>query len=104
VSQPQTQAYSSDPPSKIDWSLIRSSYEVLTDAEPKDGEPKVDLADILAGKISSSSDYAPPLEKARLYAERLDARINTGEGGGGGHAFINGRHFDVDDVRVFLNC
>lgn len=103
MSQPQTQAYPSDLPSKIDWSLVRSSYEALTDAEPKDGEVKVELADILAGKISSSSDYAPPLENARLYAERLDARI---EGGGreGGHAFINGRHFDVDDVRLFLNC
>ena len=62
------------------------------------------LEDILAGKISSSSDYAPPLEKARIYAERLDTRINAGEEGEArGHAFINGRHFNVDDVRVFAN-
>jgi hypothetical protein len=77
--------------SKIDWSLVRSSFNLLVDNK-SDSDSEVELDDVLNGKTS----YAAPLEKARIYAERLDAAS------GAGHVFINGKHFDLDDVCVFI--
>lgn len=38
------------------------------------------------------------LERAHLYAQRLDA---TSDSCPTGHAFINGKHFDLDDVSEY---
>jgi hypothetical protein len=38
-----------------------------------------------------------PLERARSYVERLGAGQAVSPTG---HGFVNGKHFDMDDVRV----
>ncbi|KAF8240109.1 hypothetical protein L208DRAFT_1374411 [Tricholoma matsutake] len=96
---------------KIDWSIVQSAFGALEygipdqddedhgagptfNFQPKpqttlETQTKVDLEDILAGKPT----YMALLEKTRSYVERLDA----GDGKEGGHAFVNGKHFNVDD-------
>lgn len=40
--------------------------------------------------------HSPELQPAAAYAKRLS--LGAKEGSGKGHAFINGKHFDFDDV------
>lgn len=91
---------------KIDWSLIQSSFEALlhnsdsdsvadADAEEAESPSQFNLEDILSG---NTAFHQPPLDQARAYVERL---VGTGAGTTPGDAFINGKHFDLDDVCWF---
>ena len=51
--------------------------------------PRLDLDMILEGKEVD-------LEKQRAYAARLQTTLASAQNG---HAFFNGKHFDLDDVR-----
>ena len=56
-----------------------------------------------AGSISELKDKEF-LDRARAYANRLDA---TASAHPLGHAFVNGKHFDLDDVSIrarFVVC
>lgn len=46
-----------------------------------------------------NSDSDAPLEKIKAYVERLGATLATAPRG---HAFLNGKHMDMNDVRVIL--
>ena len=43
--------------------------------------------------------HSPELQPAAAYAKRLSLGAN--EGSGKGHIFINGKHFNYDDVSYF---
>jgi UDP-glucose:glycoprotein glucosyltransferase len=68
----------------VDWSVIRTEYVNTFSAE--EGEELASLDDIL---LNSSFDSS----KIAAYVDRL------GVASGSGHAFVNGKHFDLDDVR-----
>ena len=79
-------------PLSVDWDLVRSEFSTLLhNYAPQDGVP-TDLDAILDGTSDPDSGL---IEKARQYAQRLDAKKNSSPDG---HAFVNGKHIDVDDV------
>jgi UDP-glucose:glycoprotein glucosyltransferase len=82
----------------VNWLAVSTSFDTLIAAElEQDPEaPKPDLESILAG---SDADSQPPLDRIAAYTERLDATHATSPLG---HAFFNGKHFEMGDVCSFL--
>lgn len=82
----------------VNWLAVSTSFDTLIAAELKqDPEaPKPDLESILA---DSDTDSQPPFDRLAAYTERLDATHATNPHG---HAFFNGKHFDMGDVCSFL--
>jgi UDP-glucose:glycoprotein glucosyltransferase len=78
--------------SMINWNLARSEYQVLT--------TETSLKEGVVAEFDAIIDDAPEvpqmaMEQARAYAERLGANLASASQG---HAFVNGKHFDMDDV------
>ena len=46
-----------------------------------------------------NADSDAPLEKIKAYVDRLGASLASAPGG---HAFLNGKHMDMNDVCVIL--
>ena len=84
----------------IDWSVARAEFtEIVTEYResgeaPEDFPASVHFADIINAKLGDG-DHEELLEKAQRYAERLSIDSASSPTG---HAFINGKHFDLDDV------
>lgn len=75
------------------WPQVRAAFaELLATRDELPDTIETDLDAVLAG---SESD----LDAARAYAARLGATLATAPQG---HAFFNGKHFDLDDVRSML--
>ncbi|KAL5480943.1 KRE5 [Sanghuangporus weigelae] len=96
-------------PAAIDWSLVRREFTELQRNLAREGvttsDTPVNLESILDGTYSlpnsENDDEVPPrpgiaerIGRAQVYAERLDA---TSASFPTGHAFVNGKHFDLDD-------
>ncbi len=84
------------PDNEIDWTLVRAEYASVVKAMPSDDdkEPALEFESV----INENSEVAElRLKGARAYAWRLDARPSTSPTG---HAFLNGKHFPVDDVSI----
>ena len=101
--------------SSVDWTLIRNEYTKLK--QGSDGTVSIaEFDSIFNGSIdespstedeaseedNSQKDTEKPavtlterVERANVYIRRLDA---TQKSFPGGHAFVNGKHFDLDDV------
>ena len=74
----------------VDWSVVRANFNrLLASQEELDEDIEKDFDVILQG---SDDD----LEGPRAYARRLSASLSSAPQG---HVFVNGRHFDLDDVR-----
>lgn len=80
--------------SSVNWLAVGTSYNALIAAElEQDPEaPNPDLNSILEGDVP---DAQLPFDKIAAYTERLDATSPSG------HAFINGKHLDMNDVCSF---
>jgi len=78
----------------VNWLAVSTSYNTLVAAEfESDPEaPKPDLKSILEG---DDADAQAPFDKIAAYTDRLDATPATSPLG---HAFFNGKHFDMNDV------
>lgn len=75
---------------KVNWNLVRSTYRALlaeSDPLPEGVERDIDV--ILKGQ-------AGDLEGSRNYTARLGTTLTLSPHG---HAFVNGKHFKLDDVR-----
>lgn len=70
----------------------------MNSEEPSQEGASIDFDVIVAGDDEDVSEA--PLDKVRAYAERLGATLASSEKG---HAFINGKHFNMDDVSLRLN-
>ncbi|KZT07030.1 glycosyltransferase family 24 protein [Laetiporus sulphureus 93-53] len=80
----------------VDWSVVRQTFNLLLATnEPLEEGIVTDLDAILRG-LPGSEDQ---LDKARAYAARLDAGLSSAPQG---HAFVNGKHFDLDDEFLRL--
>ena len=79
------------------WLAVSTLFDNLIKEElEQDPEAvKPDLESILEG---SDTDTQPPLDWIAAYTEWLDATHATSPLG---HAFFNGKHFDMGDVRSF---
>jgi hypothetical protein len=85
----------------VNWDLVRSEFKALIAAAVESGEMEgktADLDTILSGK-NVDEDQAGLVKKATIYAERLGATLSSSPSG---HAFINGKHFDMNDVGFDL--
>ncbi|KAH9924083.1 glycosyltransferase family 24 protein [Fomitopsis serialis] len=76
----------------VDWGLVRNAFNSFRASSQEHGEaPIPELDVILNGEVGELNGN---VEKARAYAARLGA---TSEAAPHGHAFVNGKHFDLDD-------
>ncbi|TFK38220.1 UDP-glucose:Glyco protein glucosyltransferase-domain-containing protein [Crucibulum laeve] len=73
----------------VPWSAVRSAYDDLFELEESSETPPASLDDIVNGNIP-----AAPLGKVAAYTERLGATLAASPFG---HAFFNGKHFDMGD-------
>lgn len=76
----------------VDWSLVRSAFKSVLARKEEEDLPEgieTDLDKILTGTEGD-------LEKQRAYAIRLGTSLASAPQG---HAFFNGKHFDLGDVR-----
>ena len=82
----------------VNWLAVRTSFDALIAAELEQNPeaPKPDLESLLEG---SDADIQPRLDKIAAYTERLDTNHATSPLG---HAFFNGKHFDMGDVCSYL--
>ena len=81
--------------SSVNWLAVSSSFDTLIAAELEQNPeaPKPDLISIIEGSDTDTQ----PLDRIAAYTERLDATSPLG------HAFFNGKHFDMGDVCSFLS-
>lgn len=80
----------------IDWAVARSEFNALiTEYPPLDEEVPMNFDTVIDGTPDQSDDR---LDRARDYALRLDANLASCPTG---HGFVNGKHFDMDDVSDF---
>ena len=79
----------------VDWSILESELKALPQPSLREEDEPVDhdFAAILRGEVKG--DLAERLEKAVEYVKRLDASLESCPTG---HAFVNGKHFDLSDV------
>jgi len=80
---------------KVQWEAVSSAYDRLTESERQE-KPEA-LIPTLASIISEEAESLVSLEKITAYTERLGSTLATSSTG---HAFFNGKHFDVDDVSA----
>jgi hypothetical protein len=84
------------PTSGVDWSSIRTEFVALDSAfsdemelDDRPMDQPLDFESLLTGSH-------PFVEKARAYITRLGMSQDSSQIG---HAFINGKYFEMDDVR-----
>lgn len=86
----------------VDWSLARTEFTDIIaeylegDDVPEDFPRDVDFDAILVGESDSSKEL---LGKAQKYAKRLSADLASAPQG---HVFLNGKHFNLDDVCFYV--
>lgn len=78
----------------VEWAAVRSLYAHLIEAEAEE-KPEA-LIPSLESILNGELDPTLPLEKIAIYQERLGSTLSSSPTG---HAFFNGKHFDVNDVR-----
>ncbi|KAH8113837.1 UDP-glucose:glycoprotein glucosyltransferase-domain-containing protein [Phellopilus nigrolimitatus] len=83
----------------VDWDLVRHQFKELQQtASDEQGakKPKFSIDDIFDGNEDGERGLAltERIEKAHAYAQRLDATPGSCPTG---HAFVNAKHFDLDD-------
>lgn len=71
--------------------MVRAEFDalIINDTRRKE-DVSVDFDVIIGGGVDTDMN----LDKARIYAERLGVAKASPKG----HAFVNGKHFDMDDV------
>ncbi|KAG6833463.1 hypothetical protein H0H87_006830 [Tephrocybe sp. NHM501043] len=74
----------------VDWDIVERLYADFAQVEGSETHQVASLDDVLSGKVSTKA----PLQKSRLYTERLGATLSTSPTG---HAFFNGKHFNFGD-------
>lgn len=107
-----------DLPANIDWSLVRSEFESLHEQFPPlegtitlsydsvvnpnpnaGGEGQEEGKEVEAEQIYAVEMHER-LEKAVMYGKRLGVVPGVEVESPKGQAFVNGRHFYIDDVSV----
>ena len=87
----------------MNWKLARTEFsDLLAEYAASANAPEEFSADvsfdaILSGELSAIEER---LEKAKKYAHRLSADLASAKQG---HVFVNGKHYDLDDVRLFFH-
>lgn len=77
----------------VNWDLVRQEFNELIDTEgPGDGEA-ISFDAVLRGESSATV----PEDKIKTYTERLGATLAASPTG---HVFVNGKHFNLDDVSL----
>lgn len=77
----------------IDWDIIHKEFQSLQQHSSELGETETSIEAIIGENDKWA--LAERTEKAGAYAARLDATLASCLTG---HAFVNGKHFDLNDV------
>ena len=86
----------------VDWKLARKEFaELIDEFVQKDDVPEGFPSAVEFDAIISDASEAieERLEKVKRYAKRLRADLASAPQG---HVFVNGKHFNLDDVRNVL--
>ncbi|TFY57738.1 hypothetical protein EVJ58_g6843 [Rhodofomes roseus] len=76
----------------VDWALVRTAFSSFRASSQDHAEtPMPELDKILNGETEGLDES---IQKARAYATRLGATVSSAPHG---HAFVNGKHFELDD-------
>lgn len=70
----------------VDWALARTQFDVI-----RKEEESLTFDEIISGTVGD-------LDKTRAYAKRLALMLPESSHG---HGFVNGKHYEMDDVGVF---
>jgi UDP-glucose:glycoprotein glucosyltransferase len=81
--------------STIDWPVVQSQFDDFLAFESQNGN---DAQTNLESLIGTEGSLVVDLNKTRGYAERLGVKLSHSPTG---HAFVNGKYFEMDDVRRF---
>jgi hypothetical protein len=66
--------------------------ELLTTNRSGETDTSVDFESVING---GNDGLVPNIDKSRSYTDRLGVTVSNSQLG---HAFVNGKHFDVDEV------
>jgi UDP-glucose:glycoprotein glucosyltransferase len=77
----------------VDWNLVLSEFKTLMAEEGLD----TDLISIISGKQDGTEEM---IQRAQAYTARLGADLASAPQG---HVFVNGKHFDLDDVSLIFS-
>ncbi|KAF8155695.1 UDP-glucose:glycoprotein glucosyltransferase-domain-containing protein [Crassisporium funariophilum] len=81
----------------VSWDAVSQSYDAIVETELQTNPDAVapDLKSIVGGEVEAT--HIAPLEKIEAYTDRLGATLAAS---GLGHAFFNGKHFDMNDEFI----
>ncbi|KAG7094908.1 hypothetical protein E1B28_005714 [Marasmius oreades] len=97
VSQLQIPPDSQTP--SVNWKDVRSAFaDLMADSDP---EKVVDFEQLLSGKSLEGSEMLDKIQVSIVKSNDYARRLGLEENGGKGHAFVNGRYFEMGDS--FLN-
>lgn len=81
----------------VDWDRVRFELaDLIKVEEPKEGGVALGFDTVVN---DTPQEIQAKVDKARAYAKRLGATMASSAQG---HAFFNGKHYDLDDVSVQL--
>lgn len=83
------------PASTVDWALVESEFSHLVASKTHTGGEDW-VPPTFAAAMDGEAAVVARVEKARAYAERLSLDVASSPQG---HAFVNGKHLELDDVR-----
>ncbi|KDR79892.1 hypothetical protein GALMADRAFT_242006 [Galerina marginata CBS 339.88] len=77
---------------RVDWHTVKQAYEQLVEAE-REEKPDAEYPHLDSILVGEAGDVAP-LDKIAVYTERLGSTLAHSKQG---HAFFNGKHFDINE-------
>jgi UDP-glucose:glycoprotein glucosyltransferase len=81
----------------VPWDAVRTVYDRLLQVEAQ--EKPDELIPDLASIFDDQPEDLVPLDKIAVYTDRLGATVSKNPSG---HAFFNGKHFDINEVTSSL--
>lgn len=77
----------------VDWTVVKHEFtQLLKDNEPLEDGMETDFEAVIT-EATTLTHFS--IDKLNLYARRLSTDLSSAPQG---HAFVNGKHFDLDDV------
>ncbi|KII87653.1 glycosyltransferase family 24 protein [Plicaturopsis crispa FD-325 SS-3] len=83
-------------PPQVEWALVKKEFQTLVSENPLKKEDDEEEIVVDFGAIVGTGDEQDErIDKARAYGVRLGTDLASSPQG---HAFVNGKHFDIDDT------
>ena len=84
----------------VEWSIVQSVFQSFVDEHtPEAGKEEAVSFDMNTIISAESESLKERLERVQSYNDRMGADLSSAPAG---HAFLNGRHMELGDVRAFV--